>query len=100
MNSLVATKRTELRDALERNKRHRIPEATTQRVTDLGMHFIDVDGMPVLVTVEINVPRIVAVLGKRLVTSKSGVAKIANGSVRLRIATAEGRELCVAQKGT
>lgn len=95
MNEFVQAKRVEIRGALERNSRHRAQRA--ERFTDLGMHFIDVDGTPVLVAVELNVPRILAVLGKRLVKSKSGVARLGNGSIRLTIATAEGRELCGAQ---
>lgn len=92
MNPFVQAKRTEIRTALERNGRHGVHAG--ERLTSLGMHYIDIDGTPVLVAVEINVPRILAVLGKRLVKSKSATARIANGSVRLTIATAEGREIC------
>ena len=89
--------RTELRQALEANRRHGhdgFKELRSRSFTDLGMHFIDIDGSPVLVTVEINVPRILAVLGKRLVKAKSATARLGNGSIRLTVATAEGRELC------
>lgn len=99
MNSFVLAKRSELRATLDANHKHGIREWTPQKMTDLGMHFIDVDGSPVLVQVELNVPRVLAVLGKRLVKSKSATAKMANGSLRLTIATAEGRELCAAAGG-
>lgn len=91
MNEFVQAKRAEIRSSLERNRRHAVVEP---RFTDLGMHYIDVAGEPVLVAVEISVPRLLAVLGKRLVKSKGASARAVNGSVRLTIATADGRELC------
>lgn len=97
MSAFVATKRAELRDALDAAKKHGLA-APVERLTSLGMHFIDVDGSPVLVNVAINVPRILAVLGKRLVKSKRGTANLAHGSVRLSVATLEGLEICGAKR--
>lgn len=88
--------RTELRQSLEGITRLNAP---AQRLTSLGMHYIPVDEQPVLVLVEINVPRLLAVLGKRLRKSKRGVAGTAHGAVRLSVATAEGREICGAAEG-
>lgn len=98
MNEHVESKRSQIRRALEKNLRHSGKDLLIGRLTDLGMHYIDVEGTPVLVTVEINVARILAVLGERLSKSKSGVARLGNGSIRLTIATAEGREICGATR--
>lgn len=94
MNKFVLAKRVEIRSALDKNRQHRLGDVAQPKFTDLGMHFTDVDGTPVLVTVEVNVPRLIATLGKRLAKSKSGMARMANNAVRLSIATAEGREVC------
>lgn len=88
--------RAELRQSLEGIARLNAP---AQRLTSLGMHYIPVDGSPVLVLVEINVPRLLAVLGARLRNSKRGVACGAKGALRLTVATAEGREICGAAVG-
>lgn len=91
----VLAKRIEVRSALEANRRHGLV-GQGKRVTSLGMHFIDVDGTPVLVEIEVNVPRLIAYHGKRLVKSKSGTARVSQGSVCLKIATLEGLEFCAA----
>lgn len=93
MNVFTAKKRFEIRSALEKNRKHSI--SGDRRIADLGMHFMDADGTPVLVSVEVNVPRLLGVLGERLARSKNGTARLAHGSVRLEISTPEGKELCV-----
>lgn len=61
------------------------------------MHFMPApDETPVLVSIEVNVPRLLAILAKRVGKSKRGVASIGRGSVRVALATPEAREVCAA----
>jgi len=69
--------------------------AVSQRLTSLGMYWmLTSDETPVLVQVEINVPRLLAISAERLFRSKRGAAASGKGSVRISIATPEGQEIC------
>lgn len=68
------------------------------RLTSLGMHYVELGGRPVLVLVEINLPRLLAVSVKRIAASKRGATSPLNGSVRVSIATAEDLELLGARQ--
>ncbi len=84
--------RADLRQRLEAIAR---ANTSTQRLTSLGMHYMPApDGTPVLVLVEVNVPRLLAVLCERVAKSKRGVASSGKGSVRVSLATPEAREIC------
>lgn len=85
--------RAELRAILDDIARLNKP---AQRLTSLGMHYIAVDEQPVLVLVELNVPRLLGVSAKRLRESKRGVVSFGKGAVRVSLATPEGHELCAA----
>ncbi|MBL9187885.1 MAG: hypothetical protein JNK23_10425 [Opitutaceae bacterium] len=91
MSAVVKQARSEFRQRLAGV---RASNAAAVRLTSLGMHFVPApDETPVLVTVEINVPRLLAVLGPRLFKSTRGVASSGKGSLRVSIATAEGHEV-------
>lgn len=88
--------RTEQRAAL-RKKLLAIARVNTatQRLTSLGMHYIPGPGdSPILVLIEVNVPRLLVMLGQRCCKSKRGLASAARGSVRISLATAEAHEIC------
>jgi hypothetical protein len=66
-----------------------------QRLTSLGMHYVPApDGTPVLVLIEINVPRLLATVGQKVTRNKCGMSAGCKGSVRLSLATARDREIC------
>ncbi len=85
------TSRTELREHLEHIAARNVPAL---RLTSLGMHFVDVGGEPVLVHVELNVHRLLAVALRRLRRSKRGIVTIGSGAMRVAVATPEGLEIC------
>lgn len=91
----MQNRRTELRGILDEIARLNKPAL---RLTSLGMHYIGVEDHPVLVLVELNLPRLLAVSSRRLVESKSGLVSFGKGAIRVSIATPEGREIC-AQAG-
>lgn len=67
----------------------------TQRLTSLGMHYVPApDDTPVLVVIEINVPRLLAILGPKVCRNKCGMSAGCRGSVRVSLATPEAREIC------
>lgn len=66
-----------------------------QRLTSLGMHYVPApDGTPVLVLIEINVPRLLATVGEKVCRNKCGMSAGCKGSVRLSLATPRDREIC------
>lgn len=93
MNRIQA--RSELRGILDDIARLNKPAL---RLTSLGMHYVAIDDQPVLVLVEMNVPRLLAVSVQRLKASKCGVASLGKGAVRVSIATPEGLEICAASQ--
>ena len=84
-------KRSKLRHSIARITQLNKP---AQRLTSLGMHYVEVDEQPVLVLLELNVPRLLAVASNRLIASKRGLASFGKGAVRVSIATPEGLEIC------
>lgn len=70
-----------------------------QRLTSLGMHYVPApDGTPVLVLIEINVPRLLATVGQKVCRNKCGMSAGCRGSVRLSLATPEAREICASAR--
>lgn len=94
MPTVVQQARADLRDKFRKLTQvnpHR------QRMVNLGMHYIPApDGTPVLVTIEINVSRLLATIGPKVCRNKCGMSAGCRGSVRVSLATAEAIEICAA----
>lgn len=92
MPSRVQQARADLRDKFRRLAQVN-PKA--QRVTSLGMHYIPApDGTPVLVSIEINVSRLLATIGPKVCRNKCGMSAGCRGSVRVSLATPEAFDIC------
>lgn len=91
MKPAVVKARSTLRDNLAAISAANPPAA---RLTSLGMHYLPApDETPVLVTVEINMSRLLAILRARVFKSKRGQASMGKGSVRVSVATPDGLEV-------